>query len=307
MTYSNDPQPNPYAHIPSPIPNIDFPQPYWINKLRDLLLIGCTDPDLAMIALAVPAAMKAAWTVLTPSTKQIIEHAGGRSWICGSKQIISQVEYGSEIANNGAGRFVYGLLAGLDIAAYHAFFLSTGAAGVIDWASYAKRFTRNCGTGQSPYRGLDAIGGWPGGTEHSWLTGPEFLNSGGVPVGPLLTVPAGQVGIMLAWCSFSGLGISGGVQTSMRIIDHLTGEVLDEDYVDNLNDTNAKAVVQYCSNEGIESVDRELWLEVFFHFSLASQNVTGTGGCYMRAFDQGAGNAPPYWNMKSMLKSNKGA
>ena len=55
-SYSNSPQPSVYAMIPSPLPNIEFPVPYWINQLKHFVLIGCTDPDLAYAELAIAAA-----------------------------------------------------------------------------------------------------------------------------------------------------------------------------------------------------------------------------------------------------------
>ena len=161
MAYSNDPRPNPYAHIPSPLPNIDFPTPYWINKLAEMIIIGCLDPDIAYGALLLPAAAKMAWTVATPGTKQIVEMVTGHSWICGTKQVMSQVQQGEQIAQSDTGRFMYGLAKGLDIQAYYAFMLSTGAEGVIDFASFAAKFQRICDGDNSPYRGFTPEGGWP--------------------------------------------------------------------------------------------------------------------------------------------------
>lgn len=307
MAYSNDPQPDVYAHIPSMIPNIDFPLPYWINKLADMLLIGCTNPDLALVALAVPAALKAGWTVLTPSTKQLIEQTTGRSWLCGSKQIINAAEWADPIAADGLGGFVYGMFAGVDIAAYHAFFVSSGAEGVLDYIQYAKKFARNCSGSQSQWRGLVSIGGWPYTGGPSWGTGPEFLNSAGTPVGPLLVVNAGKTAIFTAWCSFSGLGLTGGVVCDMRLRDWYTGNILSEGHCDNIADPGQKAIVQYASPAGVEPNDMYIMLEVSFPLSLDNRIVTNEGGAYIRSFDYHSEEAPPFFNMKSMLKSSNGS
>jgi hypothetical protein len=301
VTYSNDPQPNAYAHIWSPIPNIDFPAPYWINKLRNMAIIGCLNPDLVYAELALAAAAKMAWTILTPSTKQIIEETTGHSWLCGTRQEISRVQYGQEIASSGGGRFLYGVLAGLDIAAYHAFMLSTGAQGIFDFASYAMKFARKCDFDQSRYRGLSPDRGWASDVP-GWTTGPEFLNAAGQPVGALLVVPANSVAAMIAWCSFSNLGGSGGVVVSMRIHNITTGEVYDQCQVDNRFSTSNFSIVQAFTSEGRVGFDQWWWLEVNFDQSVGARAVPVNGGCYMRAWEPNAASAPPYWNMKTMLK-----
>jgi hypothetical protein len=300
VAYSNDPHPNAYAHIWSPIPNIDFPTPYWINKLKNMAIIGCLNPDLVYAELAVAAAAKLGWTVLTPSTKQIIEEATGRSWLCHSKQVISNVDYGQQIANNAGGRFLYGVFAGLDIAAYHAFMLSTGAQGIFDFASYAFKFARKCDHDQSPYRGLTPVGGWASDVP-GWTTGPEFLNQQGSPVGALLVVPPDSIAVMVAWCNFSNLGGTGGVVTSMRIHNVTTGEVLDSNTVDNRFSLEDFAIVQAFTIEGRVGFEQWWWLEVNFEQSVGARAVPVNGGCYMRAWSPGLASAPPYWNMKTML------
>lgn len=300
MTYSNDPQPNAYAHIWSPLPNIDFPAPYWINKLKNLALIGCTEPDLAFVELAVAAAAKAAWTITTPSTKQIIEGAAGRSWLCGTKQVMSGVREGEQIANSGGGRFLYGVFAGLDIAAYHAFMVSTGAQGVFDFASYAKKFERNCTGSQSKYRGLTPTGGWPSDTGDTFV-GPQYLGTGGNRAGPFLFWNAGEVATFIAWCSFSNLEGSGGVVTEMSIQDYHTGEVFDHCVVDNLFNTSNMGVVQFFATEGRSLQDRVLALMVRFTESVTARAVPVNGGCYIRSFDPAALGTPPFWDMRTMI------
>jgi len=305
MAYSNDPRPNPYASIPSPVPNIDFPTPYWINKLKDLIIIACLNPDIAYAALVVPAAAKMAWSVITPSTKQLIEEATGQSWLCGSKQTLKGVQYGEQIAASQSGRFIYGLLAGLDIAAYHAFFLSTGAEGVIDFASYAKKFQRVCSGDQSPYRGLTPVGGFPWYDDHRWQTGPSFFNAQGSLIGQRLTIHTGQIGAFIAWCSFSCLSSSGGVVTSMALIDEDTGEIYDADVVDNLFSTGPMAIVRYFTTTGRALRETHISLQVAFEEHVEERFVPVNGGCYVRAWSPDAGDAPPYWNVRDMIKASK--
>lgn len=305
MVFSNDPRPSPYADIPSPLPNIDFPEPFWINKLARLLIIGCTNPDLAYAALLVPAAAKMMWSVETPSTKQIIHSAAGRSWICGSKQVLSQVQEGEKIAQSSTGRFVYGMVAGLDIAAYHAFFLSTGAAGLINYASLLAKFSRVCNHNQSPYRGVDPVGGWPsdiGGLQ----TGPSFFNSSGTLLGPFVFAAAGEVAIIMAWCSFSVIGGSGGIIARLSIVDFDTGQVYDEDIVNNLFSTEDCAVVNYFTSEGRLLRDTTFALKVEFLASTGARAGTAQGGSYMRNFRPGAGDAPPYFDLQTMLEPQIG-
>lgn len=303
MAYSNDPAPNPYAHIPSPLPNIDFPTPYWINKLAQMIIIGCLNPDLAYGALLVPALAKMAWTVASPGTKQLVEMSTGHSWICGSKQVMSQVQQGEQIAASDSGRFIYGLMKGLDIQAYYAFMLSTGAKGVFDFGSYAQKFLRVCNGDQSKYRGFNPVGGWPVPWDR-WQTGPSFFQPGGLLIGPALPVKRGQIAAFIAWCSFSDLFETGGVVVSMRLRNHQTGEVYDSDTVNNLFSTSSFAIVQVFTTEGRAVEDYQIDLEVYCNESVDARMVAVNGGCYKRAWTPGAGDAPPYWNMKTMLKSS---
>jgi hypothetical protein len=303
MAYSNDPQPNVYAHIPSPLPNIEFPKPYWINRLRDLIMIGCMDPDLAYVALALPAAGNMFWTVITPSTKQLVQETTGKSWICGARQTISGAQPGREIARSAAGRIIYETVKHLDIAAFYAFFLSTGAKGVLDYMTFLKKMTRICGQNQSPYRGRTPVGGWPSDVGGE-ATGPGFLNSDGVMVGPTLYIPRGYIGAMIAWCSFSNLEGSGGVRTEMRIRDGDTQVVYDEDFVDNMFNTQNYAVVQYFTTEGRVNRDTTINLRVEFLESVTARAVPVTGGCFIKAWQPGTAGAPPYYNMRENIKSH---
>jgi len=304
MTYSNDPRPNPYAQIPSPFPNIDFPLPYWINKLADMIIVGCTDPDLAYGALLVPAALKMMWSVETPATKQIIQAATGRSWICGSKQIIGSVQGGDVIAQSDSGRFLYGLAKGLDIASYYAFMLSSGAEGVIDYASFAAKFQRVCTGSQHPYRGVTPVGGWPADIPDLQI-GPAWNNGSGTLVGPTLWVDEGDIAVIVAWCSFTSLFGTGGVVVEMSIQDFDTKAIYDADIVNNLFSTSSYAVVRWFTTEGRALRDMQLNVMVRFVESVTSRAVPVAGGCYMRSWEPTASDAPPYWNVKSMLKQGK--
>jgi hypothetical protein len=305
--YSNDPQPSPYASIPNPIPNFDFPKPFWINKLRSMSLLGCTNPDLAFIEMAAAAAGHMYWSVVTPSTKQLIEGSTGRSWLCNSKQVISSVEQGEQIASSGTGRFIYGMLAGLDIAAYHAFFVSTGAVGVIDFASYAARFNRVCSGDVSPNRGLDAIGGWPVPSD-DYGPGPSFQNAQGQVFGSEITIPKGYMGIHVAWCSYSLLDVPGGVVVSQRLRDHGTGEVLDECTVNNLEDSSRYAITSYFTSEGESTRDRLIELQIKCTEALGLRMVPAGGGCFVRTWKFGDPPGMSYLNMKQNLnkRGNKG-
>lgn len=301
MAYSNDPQPNPYAWFPAPLPNINFPTPYWINRLADWLMIGCLDPDIAYAALAVPAAAKMFWTLITPSTKQLVEETTGRSWICGTKQVMTGTIEGQEIAASGTGRFIYGLMKGLDIAAYHAFMVSTGAAGIFDFGSFAKKFQRICHGNQSAYRGFTPVGGWPVPWD-IWQIGPEFATAGGDLIGEHLHVKRNQIWAFIAWCSFSDLYGTGGVIVSMRLRNFTTNEVYDIDTVDNRFSTQQFAIVQAFSSEGRALADFDVMLEIKCVDAAGARMVPVKGGCYARAWDPNASDAPPYWNMRTMLK-----
>lgn len=302
MPYSNDPQPNPYVHIPSPFPNIDFPVPFWINKLRNMAIVGCLDPDLVYAELAVAAAANMMWTVETPSSKQLMEQAGGASWLCGSRQVISNMQQGTEIANSGTGRFIYGALKGVDIATYFAFMISTGAKGVIDFGSYAAKFQRKCNGDQSKFRGLNPVGGWPADT-HENMIGPEFITASGGTAGPILFLKKNQIGALIAWCNFSILGGTGGLITKMSIRDADTGEVFDSSTVNNLFSLSQYAVVRYFTTEGRSDRDRQIELRVEFLETVGTRAVPVNGGCYIRSWLPTAADAPPYWDMKTMLKS----
>lgn len=303
MTYSNDPKPNPYAHIPSPFPNIDFPVPYWINKLANMAIIGCLNPDLVYAELAVAAAMRMLWAVETPSTKQLIDHATGHSWLCGSKQIVKTTGEGAKIAESGTGRFIYGGFKGLDIAAYYAFMVSTGAKGVIDFGWFAKKFQRVCHGDQSRWKGIDAIGGWPADTGQL-MTGPSFLNSQGDVFGQRLQIAEDEIGVMVAWCSFTDLFSTGGVMVEMSIVDEDTGQVYDKSVVDNRFNVSQFAICQFFTTEGRAARDTTLLLKVRFLQSISPRAVCAAGGCYTRAWEPTAADAPPYWNMKSMLNQH---
>jgi hypothetical protein len=300
MPYSNDPAPDPYAHIPSPIPNIDFPTPYWINKLLQMIVIGCLDPDVVYGALAVGALAKAAYTVATPSTKQIVKETTGASWICGSKQLLSEVEFGDQIAQSDSGRFIYGALAGLDIASYYAFMVSTGAEGVIDFASYAAKFSRNCKGNQSPYKGLTPVGGWAADLM-TWQTGPSWFNGAGGYVTPVIYPGPEDMFAILASCSFSALGGTGGVVTTMRIQDRLRGTTFDSDTVNNLFSVNNQAIVATVGRPGMDYSDVGIEVQVMFDEWIDPRAVTANGFCFIRSWNPETENGPPLFNMATDL------
>jgi hypothetical protein len=307
--YSNSPQPNVYAHIPSPLPNIDFPRPYWIDKLRNAAIIGCLNPDLAFFEMAIADVAKAAWTTYTPSTKQIIERATGQSWICNTKQVLKTVEEGEQIANSGAGRFVYGLVKGLDIAAYHAFFISTGGQGVLDYVSFAQQFKRKCTNPQSPYRGYTPQGGWavnvggptsPGGS-------PVYLNAAGSPIAPHLDLGPGEEGVIFQWCSYTSLYETGGIIMRQYIYDEATGSILDDQTVDNWTNTEHHAInyVLTANGEAPGGPTRHISCQTQSLNSLTNRVVCATGGCYVHKWKLGRIGQPPYWNMATQLKARE--
>ena len=240
------------------------------------------------------------WSVVTPSTKQLIEGATGRSWLCGSKQVLSGAQAGEQIASSGAGRFVYGLLAGLDIAAYHAFFVSTGAVGVIDFASYAAKFSRVCSADQTPYRGIDSVGGWPVPSD-DYGPGPSFINTHGDVFGSEIFIPKGWMGIHVAWCSYSLLDIPGGVVVSQRLRDHDTGEIFDECTVDNIDNSSKYAVTTYFSSEGLSTRDRLIELQIKCVTALGVRMVTAGGGCFVKTWKFGNPPGMSYLNMRQNL------
>jgi hypothetical protein len=216
--------------------------------------------------------------------------------LCGSKQVLSDVQYGEQIANSGTGRFLYGMLAGLDIAAYHAFFLSTGAVGVIDFASYAKRFQRVCNGDQSPYHGIAATGGWPAPSD-DWGPGPTYLNSAGQAVSTDIVIAPGQVGVCICWTSYSGLFGTGGVITSQAIFDQDTGEMYDQCIVNNLFQTDSMAITKFYTVGGRVGRTIRLNNKVKFLQSVDNRVVAVKGGCYARAWFPHETTAPPYWFM----------
>jgi hypothetical protein len=301
VAYSNDPAPNPYAGIPSPIPNIDFPVPFWINKLTKLLIIGCLNPDIAIAGLAIASGLKALYTVASPATKEIIKEGTGSSWLCGSQRVIQEADYGEEIAHSSTGRFTYGLLAGLDIAAYHAFMMSTGAQGVFDFLSALAKFERNCKGDQSPYRGLTAVGGWPT-PGLDWNTGPSWLNGSGGNIGPALFLHPYQRAAIYASCSFSNLGGDGGIVASMRIADVTTGMAFDSDTVNNIFNTEDRAIVATVIEPGYFQETRQISVQVHFDVWSGGQAVAVDGDCYIRAWDPETENGPPLFNMATDLE-----
>jgi hypothetical protein len=303
MAYSNDPRPNAYAHIPSPTPSITFPLPYWINKLVNMAIVGCLDPDLVYIELAVAAAGRLAWSVATPSTKQLVEMATGQSWLCHAKQTTRLNKFGNEIANSGAGRILYDTVKGLDIAAYHAFFLSTGAQGLFDFGSFAAQFQRVCSGSQSPWRGIDTVGGWPADTGQQMI-GQSALNAAGGIIGPTLEVFEGDIAVIVAWCAYTSVFGTGGVIVELSIVDDETGQKYDSCVVNNMFSTSQFAIVTMFTHEGRAQGYQRFALNVRFVESVTSRAVCAKGGCYMRSWQPGAGNAPPYWNMKTMLKQH---
>jgi hypothetical protein len=301
MGYSNDPIAHTYANVPSPLPNIiEFPTPFWITKLMNMAMVGCLNPDLVFAELAAGAAAKLMWNVATPSIKQMIEGATGRSWICGTKQVMGGVKEGEQIASSGTGRFIYGAVKGLDIMAYYAFMVSVGGQGVADFIGFAARFIRKCNGDQSQWRGIDPLGGWPSDTGGKML-GPQWQTPLGDRAGPFLYLNRGEIGCIVAWCSFSNLEGNGGVITRMTIEDFLTGEVFDSCTCNNMFNTHNMAVVQWFTNEGRIDRDRILVIRVEFLASVTARAIPVKGGCYIRSWIPGAGNAPPIWNMKQHL------
>lgn len=267
-----------------------------------MILLGCAAPDLAYIDMAAAAAGNMYWSLVTPSTKQLIEQQAGRSWICGSKQLLSEVEQGEQLAQSGLGRFVYGALAGLDIAAYHAFFVSTGAVGVINFANYATKFKRFCDGSQNPNRGVSVIGGWPV-PDTEYIAGPSFMNAGGQVFGSVLSIPAGYMGIHIAWVQYSLLDQQGGVRVSQRLWDRFSNVTHDECTVDFFDHPSYYCITQYFSSEGLTTAAQQLELQVKCEAAAGLRMVPTGGGCFAKIWKFGSPPGMSYLNMKQNLNN----
>ena len=81
-------------------------------------------------------------------------------------------------------------------------------------------------------------------------------------------------------------------------------EVYDEDTVDNMFNEDQFAVVRYFSTEGLAPRDIHIRARVYFINSVTERLVANVGGCYIRAFEPTAADAPPFWNMKTMLQQS---
>lgn len=278
-----DPRVSPLVPIPSPFPNIDFALPYWVNQIKNLVMITCAEPDLLMVEMAGVAAMQAFWTIATPSTKQLIEASTGKSWVCSAKTIVGDAEKGLPIATDGATKFVYGMARGLDVFAYWQFLADILGQGLINWMSMGQKVNRVCNGSLSPNRGRLWVYGSPAG-DGGWGAPGTWLNAAGNDVGAVLPVRRGQFWEFSHWGRLQGLNGSP-VTYSSRVVDKTNGQVLTQSRIDGFDKPNNQ-LVSILTSDGLRTgKDSELHYEIRIEAALDNRIVSAGGGCYAHAHD----------------------
>lgn len=271
----------PLVPIPSPFPNIDFPRPYWINQVRDWLLIECTDPDLLYVAMAFEAAIQAAWTIITPSTKQLIEETTGKSWVCHAKTTISGARRGGLIASDGWGNFLYGLARGLDVFAYYQFVADIAGEGLINWMSMIGKNSKICDGAPNPNVGRV----WHYGAPYdpgTWGPYGTCINSLGQPVGASIRVRPGEQYQFLHWGGLQGLNGTP-CQCQFRHIRRDTGEVVGTSNISNPDKPNSKAILKTTGAHDGFSGTYDIDCEVSQSGAFDNRIVSNGGGCYAKS------------------------
>jgi hypothetical protein len=267
--------------IPSPFPNLEFPKPWWLNQLKSIAIIGCADPALLFVEMALPAALEAAWTIATPSTKQIIHATTGGSWVCHAKSIIGDLEKADKYASNANTKFMYGLWRGLDTEAYFVFLADVAGHGLMNWASMVNKSLQVCKGNEPTHRGVHTIYGapwYPG--PPTWGSGPIWLNSYGKPVYAPGNVRPGGTYNFACWFGLAGLS-NGGVHWLTRIRGEPTGTIYDECETNTIANPHDQAIVRAAGAWPADAgVEFGLSLEVQVLFSVDARVVANGGGCY---------------------------
>jgi hypothetical protein len=304
--------PAPLIPIPSPFPNIEIPEPYWLNKLEDFLYIQCADPALLFVEVALVAALRAWWTIETPSTKQILKNRSGLSWIQSlreahnmerdwrggirseptRRQKVSswknrhspytsfyQGQAGALEAESNGTRFIWSMWRGLDEFVFWQFIGDIIGQGLIEWSTVVNKVSQKCKGDESNGRGFVMVGGWPYVKDY-WMTGPSYLSRKGNLIGPIIPINKNSGAVDVWWGDYRGL-YGSPVTYSCRTIIRGTDIVVAQDSVDGFDKPHHKAIIALDNSKLYPYAGEQLWNQVKFSNCIDGRIVGGSGGCYI--------------------------
>lgn len=279
-----DPPPyvGPLVPIPSPFPNLPLPKPYWINQLKQMLLLSCYDPDILYVAMAFDAALEAVYTYIEPSTKQLIHEGTGQSWICHARTTIGGATRGTPLAYDGFGQFVYGMIAGLDTIAFWQFVGDVAGEGLLNWISQIQKSNRFCNSNLSPFRGQL----WRYGAPYEpgvWGAYGTCINGLGQDVGATIRVQPGQQYTFNHWGSLKNLD-NLPCECMFRHIRRDTGEVIAEGRFNDFTKPNTSTILFTQGAHDGFSADYYIDCEVQQGAGFPSRIVSASGGCIARSW-----------------------
>lgn len=138
-----------------------------LNKVIDLLKIPCSAPPSVWATMALPAAIRAAWTIALPDFKEGYHQIFGKSVVCEFKTEITEAKSLDPALSDGAYNFLFRSAEWVDLAVWYLFLAEVGEDALLDWVSTVYKM-EHCirdpsaalGTGSAPYGGVYGNGAW---------------------------------------------------------------------------------------------------------------------------------------------------
>lgn len=217
------------------------PQPHNIvGNVKRILAIPCDTPPSVWVETALPAALKAIYSVAEPDPKEAYHKAFGNSLYHDYKTVLQDAEIVPPAEGNEATSFFFAALDWADLTAWFLFLADVALDGLMNWTTQIIKQTQckmkgyeGQGHGTFFFGAIEDDGRWQQ-LDFSFPEGTDFY-----PVSPSsIVVPKGHSCIVAAQASFHLWASESGVPCATRLINITTGEILEQ--VDIADPTNSK-------------------------------------------------------------------
>lgn len=198
-----------------------------IGRIANLLHVGCAPAPQVWVAAAVPAALEAFASVITPSFKQVVKQTTGSSWLHQAKAEMEEAAQEAGITAPEGLEVLFKLAEFVDIFAWYMFLADVATEFVVNWTSNIWMFSPcNPDEDAKTFTAILPFGGFS--QAHDWVIGPAWLRwrDGETSVeASRITVPPHSTVSIGAWLKLIPfIGVPGTYST--RLINDTTGEVL---------------------------------------------------------------------------------